>query len=78
VSTTNGQSTENQRRELKVVAKRSGWQVIGFYEDNGISGAKGRDKRPGLDQLLKDATARKINMIAAWSRVTMRGRPQAR
>ena len=38
-----------------------------FYEDNGISGAKGRDKRPGFDRLLKDATARKINMIAAWS-----------
>ena len=33
----------------------------------GISGAKGRDKRPGFDRLLKDATARKINMIAAWS-----------
>jgi DNA invertase Pin-like site-specific DNA recombinase len=41
--------------------------VVGFYEDAGISGAKGRDKRPGLDRLLKDATARKINMIAAWS-----------
>jgi hypothetical protein len=40
--------------------------VIGFYEDAGISGAKGRDKRPGFD-LLKDATARKVDMIAAWS-----------
>src|SRR5262249_3426450 len=28
---------------------------------------KGRDGRPGFDRLLKDATARKINMIAAWS-----------
>ena len=66
VSTT-GQTTENQRRELAAVAKRSGWQVVGVYEDNGISGAKGRDKRPGFDRLLKDATARKIDMIAAWS-----------
>ena len=64
---TNGQTTENQRRELAAVAARSGWQVAGFYEDAGISGAKGRDKRPGFDQLLKDATARKVNMIAAWS-----------
>jgi len=64
---TNGQTTENQRRELEAVAARSGWQVVGFYEDNGISGAKGRDRRPGFDRLLKDATARKINMIAAWS-----------
>jgi DNA invertase Pin-like site-specific DNA recombinase len=49
------------------VAVRSGWKVVGVYEDAGISGAKGHDKRPGFDRLLKDATARKINMIAAWS-----------
>jgi DNA invertase Pin-like site-specific DNA recombinase len=64
---TNGQTTENQRRELKAVAKRSGWQVVDIYEDAGISGAKGRDKRPGFDRLMRDATSRKINMIAAWS-----------
>ena len=65
---TDGQTTENQRRELEAVARRSGWEVVGFYEDGGISsGAKGRDQRPGFDRLIKDATARKINMIAAWS-----------
>lgn len=64
---TNGQTTENQRRELEAVAARSGWQVVGFYEDAGISGSKGRDKRPAFDRLLKDATARKVDMIAAWS-----------
>jgi DNA invertase Pin-like site-specific DNA recombinase len=64
---TDGQTTANQRRELEAVAARSGWQVVGFYEDAGISGAKGRDRRPGFDRLLKDATARKIDMIAAWS-----------
>jgi DNA invertase Pin-like site-specific DNA recombinase len=63
---TGGQTTENQRRELEAVAARSGWHIVGFYED-GISGAKGRDKRPGFDRLLKDATARRVNMIAAWS-----------
>jgi hypothetical protein len=40
--------------------------VVGIYEDAGISSAKGRDKRPGFDQLMRDATARKVNMIAAW------------
>jgi DNA invertase Pin-like site-specific DNA recombinase len=64
---TDNQTTENQRLELEAVANRSGWDVIGVYEDAGISGAKGRDKRPGLDRLLKDVTARKVNMIAAWS-----------
>src|SRR6266508_1801222 len=55
------------RRELEAVAARSGWEVVGFYEDAGISGAKGRDQRPGFDRLLKDATARKVNLIVAWS-----------
>jgi DNA invertase Pin-like site-specific DNA recombinase len=64
---TGGQNTGNQFRELEAVAARSGWQIIGVYEDAGISGSRGRDKRPGFDQLLKDATARKINIIAAWS-----------
>jgi hypothetical protein len=41
--------------------------MCGCNEDAGISGAKGRDKRPGFDRLLKDATSRKVNMIAAWS-----------
>ena len=41
--------------------------MVDVYEDAGISGSNGREKRPGLDRLLKDATARKINMIAAWS-----------
>jgi DNA invertase Pin-like site-specific DNA recombinase len=64
---TNGQTTENQRRELELVAKRSGWEVVSVYEDSGISGAKGRDQRPGYDALLKDATRRNFDMIAAWS-----------
>jgi DNA invertase Pin-like site-specific DNA recombinase len=64
---TDGQTTQNQRRELEAVASRSGWEVVGIYEDAGISGAKGREKRPGFDRLLRDATARKVDMIAAWS-----------
>src|SRR5262249_31522104 len=64
---TDGQTTENHRRELEAVAARSGWEVVDFYEDAGITGSNGREKRPGLDRLLKDATARRINMIAAWS-----------
>jgi DNA invertase Pin-like site-specific DNA recombinase len=64
---TDGQTTANQRRELEAVAARSGWEIVSIYEDAGISGAKGRDKRPGFDRLLKDATARKVDMVAAWS-----------
>src|SRR6516165_3365906 len=42
-------------------------KASGKSKDAGISGSNGRERRPGLDRLLKDATARKINMIAAWS-----------
>jgi DNA invertase Pin-like site-specific DNA recombinase len=66
VSTT-GQTVENQRRELEQVAERRGWTVAGIYQDNGISGAKGRDQRPGLDQLLKDASRRKFDVVMAWA-----------
>ena len=41
--------------------------MVAVYEDAGISGAKGRDRRPGYDALLKDATGRNFEMIAAWS-----------
>ena len=39
------QNTRNQRRELKAVAERHGWNIVAVFEDAGISGAKGRDKR---------------------------------
>ena len=64
---TKGQTVENQRRELEAVAERSGWRVVAVYEDAGISGAKGRPKRQGFDRLLKDATRRQFDLIAAWS-----------
>ena len=61
------QTTENQRRELAAVADRMGHEVVEIYSDNGISGAKGRAKRPGFDRLLKDAARRKFDIILAWS-----------
>ena len=64
---TDGQSVENQRRELLAVADRRGWAVVQQYSDHGISGAKGRDKRPAFDRMLKGATRREFDMIAAWS-----------
>ena len=60
-------TTENQRRQLKRAAKRAGWTVVAVYEDNGISGANGRDGRPGFDQMLTDANRREFDIIMAWS-----------
>ena len=61
------QTTENQRRELEKVAKRSGWNIVEVYEDAGISGANGREKRPAFDKLLNDANRREFDLVAAWS-----------
>src|SRR3984893_8681570 len=64
---TGRQTTKNQRRELEAVAARSGWQIVTIYEDAGISGAKGRDKRPGLDAMMKAVNAKEFDMVASWS-----------
>ena len=64
---TDKQTIENQVTALRQIAERRGWQVIEQYSDAGISGAKGRDGRPGLDQMLKDASRRKFDVIMAWS-----------
>jgi DNA invertase Pin-like site-specific DNA recombinase len=37
------------------------------YKDHGISGAKGRDKRPEFVRLCRDAAKRQFDMVMAWS-----------
>jgi DNA invertase Pin-like site-specific DNA recombinase len=64
---TDDQTVENQRRELAEAAARHGWHIIAEYTDQGVSGAKGRDKRPGLDRLCKAITRREVDLVAAWS-----------
>jgi DNA invertase Pin-like site-specific DNA recombinase len=64
---TDHQTLENQIRELSQVAERRGWEVVEIYRDAGISGAKGRDGRPGLDAMLKDACKRKFDVVMAWA-----------
>jgi DNA invertase Pin-like site-specific DNA recombinase len=64
---TDGQTTENQHLALEAVAAQRGWTVIATYDDNGISGAKGRNKRPGLDRLLKDATRGRFSVVMVWA-----------
>jgi DNA invertase Pin-like site-specific DNA recombinase len=64
---TDGQTTANQRLALEAVAAQRGWTVVGVYEDAGISGAKGRDQRPGLDNLLTAATRAQFSVVLAWA-----------
>jgi DNA invertase Pin-like site-specific DNA recombinase len=64
---TRKQAVDSQLRELQAVGARLGWIVVAVFTDEGVSGAKGRDKRPGLDALLKGVARREFDLIAAWS-----------
>ena len=61
------QTTANQERELRQIAERVGYEITKVYKDHGVSGAKGRDKRPAFDALCRDATKRQFDVVMAWS-----------
>src|SRR5215467_14208358 len=61
------QTTANQEWELRAVADRAGWEVVKVYRDHGISGTKGREKRPAFDGLHRDAARRQFDVVMAWS-----------
>jgi DNA invertase Pin-like site-specific DNA recombinase len=62
-----GQTVENQLRPLEEAAVRLGWSIVSVHRDEGISGAKGRTQRPGLDALLRQVTRGEVDVVAAWS-----------
>jgi DNA invertase Pin-like site-specific DNA recombinase len=64
---TDGQSVNAQLADLRETAERRGWEIVHEFTDKGISGARGRDGRPGLDAMLKAATRREFDMVAAWA-----------
>ena len=61
------QTTANQERELRETADRMGCEIVKVYKDHGISGTRGRDKRPAFDKLCRDAARREFDMVMAWS-----------
>src|SRR5262245_11302648 len=62
VSTTR-QELDLELEELRQLAARRGWAVVSEYTDV-ISGTTTR--RPGLDRLLADAHAARIDVVAVW------------
>jgi len=64
---TDQQTTENQVLILTEIAHRSGWEIVRVFADEGISGAKGRDRRPGFDALLKAVARREVEIVAAFA-----------
>jgi DNA invertase Pin-like site-specific DNA recombinase len=61
------QTTANQERELRQIAERMGCEITRVYKDHGISGAKGRDKRPAFESMCRDANRRQFDVVMAWS-----------
>ena len=63
---TNEQTVENQLRVLREVAEKRGLEVVREISDEGISGAKGRDERPGFDELIKGSVKNEWDIILVW------------
>ncbi len=57
------QEPENQLQELRRYVGARGWSAV-EYVDRGVSGSK--DRRPALDELLKDARRRKFDVLVCW------------
>ena len=66
VSTTNGQTVDNQLNVLREVAEKKGLEIVKEISDEGISGAKGRDEREGFDELIKGSIKREWDIILCW------------
>jgi DNA invertase Pin-like site-specific DNA recombinase len=58
------QEPENQLAELRRYIEARDWTIAPEYVDRGVSGAK--DRRPALDQLVKDAKRRKFDVLVCW------------
>lgn len=58
------QTTENQRQELGRYVEARGWKLYKEYSDEGVSGSK--DRRPALDELVKDARRRRFDALVCW------------
>src|SRR6202140_1433844 len=58
------QHPETQFYDLRELARQRGFQIVQEYTDR-ISGAKAR--RPGLDQMLKDARQRQFDVVLVWA-----------
>ncbi len=57
------QEPENQLQELRRYVQARDWTAA-EYVDRGVSGA--RDRRPALDDLLRDARRRRFDVLVCW------------
>lgn len=60
-----GFSLEAQRENLTYYANNKGWEVVGDYGDEGISGKNVKD-RPGVKRLIGDIKEKKIDVVVLY------------
>jgi DNA invertase Pin-like site-specific DNA recombinase len=53
-----------QLLDLRELAKRRDFELVGEYCDEGVSGSQ--ESRPALDSLLRDARRRKFDAVLVW------------
>jgi len=58
------QSVEMQTSDLRRHCEQRGFDIYKEYSDQGISGTK--DRRPALDELMRDARKRKFDAVIVW------------
>ena len=56
-----------QERDAKALISSNGWHFTKVYEDQGISGLLGPDKRQGLQYLLEDGTDNMFDKVVIFS-----------
>lgn len=61
---TDRQDCANQQPDLHAYIRARGWTLTREYIDAGISGAT--DRRPALDELVKDARRRRFDVLVVW------------
>ena len=66
VSTSQRQTTLNQRMELEDVCRRNDWEIVEVYDET-ISGTKSIDDRKELKRMLNDASSKYFDMVVVFS-----------
>ena len=61
---TQDQSVEMQLSDLRKFCEQRGFEVYREYSDEGVSGTK--ERRPSLDELMRDARKRKFDAVLCW------------
>lgn len=64
VSTMNGQHADMQIAELREYVGRRGWQIVGEFVDEGVSGAK--ESRPALNRLMAECRKRRVDAVVVY------------